>query len=174
MALLSILWPRITGPMEIRAPAGQVKTMGLACNSRATRSHQTGWQWRRMRIFSSRQRMMAYRNKCIEIILTRHTLTTWKTSHCTLHQVLFFFSLSRVFKCDGIFAPKELGAAYADCKENTLRRHFRDFWLGGVRSPQLLGGEIGDGSRTPFCLALSWQNHPVFRVSMKNDGESNR
>ena len=124
--------------------------------------------------FSSRQRMMAYRNKCIEIILTRHTLTTWKTSHCTLHQVLFFFSLSRVFKCDGIFAPKELGAAYADCKENTLRRHFRDYWLGGVRSPQLLGGEIGDGSRTPFCLALSRQNHPVFRVSMKNDGESNR
>ena len=51
MALLSILWPRITGPTEIRAPAGQVKTMGLACNSRATRSHQTGWQWRRMRIF---------------------------------------------------------------------------------------------------------------------------
>jgi hypothetical protein len=93
---------------------------GLACESRATRSHQTGWQWRLMRICSVRQRMMAHQNKWIKRILTRHTLTTWMTSHCTLHQVLFFFSLSRVFKCDSIFTPKELGAVYADCTENTL------------------------------------------------------
>jgi hypothetical protein len=32
--------------------------------------------------------------------------------------------------------------------------------MGGGWLPQLLGGEIGDGSRTPFCLALSQQNQP--------------
>jgi hypothetical protein len=42
-----------------------------------------------MRIFSARQRMMAHRNKWSMSILTRHTLITWTTSHCTLHQVLF-------------------------------------------------------------------------------------
>jgi hypothetical protein len=147
---------------------------GLACNKRATRSHQTGWQWRRMRICSARQRMMAHWNKWMKSILMSHTLTTWTTpSHCTLHQIFFYFSLSSVLKCGGIFTPRELGGPSADCKENTLHQHFRDFWMGGGRLPQLFGGEISDGSWTPFCLALSWQNQLVFRVSMKNDVESN-
>jgi hypothetical protein len=65
------------------------------------------------------QRMMAHGNKWSKSILTRHTLTKWTTSHCTLCLALFLFSISRESSNVTAFSPP---SSWGSCPR-TRRKH---------------------------------------------------
>jgi hypothetical protein len=64
----------------------------------------------------------------------------------------FFFSLSRVFKCDGIFTPKELGVRSADCKETLIINILETSEWAADGSPSSLGVKLAMAVERHFAL----------------------